>query len=173
MAGHSSELSSTKQSAMQKGVRRPAVNGSLRGAWGAGLALLVALLPKCPFCWASYLSFMGLSAATWAPLHAALLPTLTVLFLVHVFALYKRSRRHENYLPVWCSALGFLGLVVSYQIELSGVRVVALLLILAGSMIDGLRSRASRAAKGDVPAQPLGPSPRCDSNPRPRFFRCL
>lgn len=58
------------------------------------MAVLIAFFPKCPFCWAAYMSmfsFLGLNTIKYQPW---LLPAFIVLFFANIVSLYFNRKRH-------------------------------------------------------------------------------
>ncbi|MBP7555388.1 MAG: MerC domain-containing protein [Chitinophagaceae bacterium] len=69
------------------------------------LALLIAFFPKCPFCWAAYMSLLsgfginGLSYQPW------LLPVFIILMFINITALYFSGKKH-GYKPLILAIAG-------------------------------------------------------------------
>lgn len=58
------------------------------------MAVIIAFFPKCPFCWAAYMSmfsFLGLNTIKYQPW---LLPVFIVLFFANIVSLYLTRKRH-------------------------------------------------------------------------------
>lgn len=58
------------------------------------MAVIIAFFPKCPFCWAAYMSifsFLGLNTIEYQPW---LLPVFIVLFFANLVSLYFTRKRH-------------------------------------------------------------------------------
>lgn len=58
------------------------------------MAVVIAFFPKCPFCWAAYMSifsFLGLNTIKYQPW---LLPVFIVLFFANLLSLYLTRKRH-------------------------------------------------------------------------------
>lgn len=58
------------------------------------MAVIIAFFPKCPFCWAAYMSmfsFLGLNTIAYQPW---LLPVFIVLFFANLVSLYYNRKRH-------------------------------------------------------------------------------
>jgi hypothetical protein len=91
-------------------------------------AILTALMPKCPICWMSLMSVLGLSStikADW------LRPLAIVFLLFPVVALFIRARRFGGYGPfllgsVAATAMYFCKFQLSYDpgVYLSGAALV-------------------------------------------------
>jgi protein SCO1/2 len=92
-------------------------------------ALLLALLPKCPLCLGAYLSAVGVGAAQVQAVarHPLMVPLLIALLLVHLRAVYRRSRQTRT--------------VTALALSLSGTGA-----LLAGAMVWDVRPLALAGA---------------------------
>ena len=133
--------------AVEKTNARPApVAPRAPGRSAAALSLLpsfaLAFLPKCPFCWATYLSGLGLAGLESVARLTWLQPLLIAGILVNVGSAAFRARTTGRMTGVWLTALGALAIIGSRF----GVPVAALgvVLTLVGSMFSAVRSRSSR-----------------------------
>lgn len=71
------------------------------------LSILIAFFPKCPMCWAVYMSMFGSLGLAQLPYMGWLLPVLIGFLAIHLFMIYKKSTR-TNYLPFLLSLAGVL-----------------------------------------------------------------
>lgn len=69
------------------------------------LSVLVAFFPKCPMCWAVYMSMLGSLGLSGLSYPLWLLPLLLVLMLIHLLLLLKKARK-EGYRPFLLSLAG-------------------------------------------------------------------
>lgn len=69
------------------------------------LSVLVAFFPKCPMCWAVYMSMLGSLGLSGLGYPPWLLPLLLVLMLLHLLLLFKKARK-EGYRPFLLSLTG-------------------------------------------------------------------
>lgn len=69
------------------------------------LSLGIAFFPKCPFCWAAYMSMLGSIGLVRLPYLPWMLPVLLVLLAIHL-VLMLRQLRERRYGPFACSILG-------------------------------------------------------------------
>ncbi|RLJ75131.1 MerC domain-containing protein [Pedobacter alluvionis] len=114
-------------------------------------AVVIAFFPKCPFCWAAYMSlfsYFGLSKLSYQPW---LLPLFIGLFFVNLFSMYANGKRH-GYKPLILSLLGGMLIVVNrIFLEVQGLMIVGASLLIVVSlwnslpkrMINSIRSYAS------------------------------
>lgn len=75
------------------------------------MAILIAFFPKCPLCWAAYMSLLGSWGIQTIPYKPWLLPVFCILLLVNIVSLYLTGKKH-HYLPLAFSIAGAL-LVIS------------------------------------------------------------
>ena len=108
------------------------------GIWGSLVGVLIAISPKCPFCWAAYLSMFGLSGLIPLVAYQWITPVLVILFVVHLYAISKRAIRRKHFLPLYLSGLGFACITLGLSIDLAIVRHCGIALILAGSITHAL-----------------------------------
>lgn len=69
------------------------------------LSLGIAFFPKCPFCWAAYMSALGSFGLARVPYLPWMLPVLLGLLAVHLLLLLRQLAR-GRYWPFACSLLG-------------------------------------------------------------------
>ncbi|MFO0757686.1 MAG: SCO family protein [Byssovorax sp.] len=129
----------------------PAASAPPRRGWGrAGLSILpsilVALLPKCPICWAAYMSMFGIAGLGRIPYSPWLAPLLALLMFVNLASLWARARRRTHKLGFWLAAAG------SASILLGGLWLGVALLSLLGVLLTTAGSLLVVAGPGD----PLG-----------------
>ena len=69
------------------------------------ISLGIAFFPKCPLCWAAYMSVLGSIGIVKLPYLPWMLPVLLALLAVHLLLLL-RQLAHKRYWPFVCSVLG-------------------------------------------------------------------
>ena len=69
------------------------------------LSVFIAFFPKCPVCWAAYMSMFGSIGLAQLPYMGWLLPVLSILLVVYLYMLYKKSDTN-GYLPFQLSLVG-------------------------------------------------------------------
>jgi protein SCO1/2 len=129
---------------------------TLQGLLSATPSLLLAFFPKCPLCWAAYLSAIGITSLQTLPNTSCLLSGLIVLMLVNLIILYRRAK--------WRGGMGF------FYISLSGVFVELFLgiylgmhyaiylgtaMIILGSLLNSLPARLGIAQRSPRPHNSL------------------
>lgn len=100
------------------------------------LSVLIAFFPKCPACWAVYMSMFGSLGLAQLPYMGWLLPVLMVFLGIHLFMIYKKSTPN-NYLPFLLSLTGAIIILVgrfSFASE-KWVLISGMLLIISGSLL--------------------------------------
>lgn len=69
------------------------------------LSILIAFFPKCPACWAVYMSMFGSLGLAKLPYMRWLLPVLVVFLGLHLYLLYRKAGE-RGYLPFMVSVAG-------------------------------------------------------------------
>lgn len=69
------------------------------------LSVLIAFFPKCPLCWAVYMSMFGSIGLSQLPYMGWLLPILMGFLGFHLIILYRKGKKN-GYLPFYVSLLG-------------------------------------------------------------------
>lgn len=122
----------------QRPSRKKKISAVLRKYLSFLLALVVAFFPKCPFCWAAYMSAFGVLGADAIPYKPWFLPLSIGLLLVNILAVYWTGKRHQ-YKPLLLTIAGAI-LIIGNRLwwESGYVMVAGLLLLLAGSAWNSL-----------------------------------
>lgn len=100
------------------------------------LSILIAFFPKCPVCWAVYMSMFGSLGLAQLPYMGWLLPVLMVFMMVHLFMIYKKSTA-KNYLPFWLSLTGtFIILIGRFSFaDEKWLLITGMIFIITGSLL--------------------------------------
>ena len=109
--------------------------------FGTLVSLGVAFFPKCPVCWAAYMSVFGAAGLERIPYSPWLQPILVALMLLNLFSVWMRSRATGRMSGFFLVAAGAIAIVVSktgLALERAGVWGVALTLV--GSLLSALSS---------------------------------
>jgi protein SCO1/2 len=103
------------------------------------LFLAVAFFPKCPACWAAYLSALGISGLTAMSLQPWMIPLIFVGMGVNLFLLWCGCRKRNGLIPFQLSATGMLLIILSgIWWHWKGGTVAGLVLVLLGSALNSL-----------------------------------
>jgi mercuric ion transport protein len=100
-------------------------------------SLLIAFFPKCPFCWAIYMSMLGTLGIAKLPYMPWLLPVLLLFLGLHLFIIYKKSKQ-KGYLPLLLSLTGSIVLIAErsfFQSE-QWLLIIGMLMIISGSLLN-------------------------------------
>jgi protein SCO1/2 len=116
--------------------RRPALLGSLP-------AVALAFLPKCPICWATYLSAFGVAGLERMATLSWLQPLLIGAVIANVAGAWLRSRATGRTDGVWLASLGAAAIVGSrFGAPMAALGVG---LTLAGSLLTAVRRTGERS----------------------------
>ena len=101
--------------------------------------ILIAIFPKCPMCWASYMSAFGIAGLNEIPYSPWLVPLFAVGIGINLLVLYRLSKRRNGLFPFWASALGVAVLLIfGFWLEYNLGLYTGLILILTGSILNSL-----------------------------------
>ena len=81
--------------------------------FGTAVALALALFPKCPFCWAAYLSLFGIVGLESIPYSPWLQPVLAILLLSNLTSIWFRGRGTGRMIPFYLVTAGAIAIVAS------------------------------------------------------------
>lgn len=110
---------------------------ALRGLFSAAPALAVAFFPKCPVCWAAYLSMLGVAGLQRIPYSPWLLAVFALLMAVNVWSVFLRSRRRGAMAGFYLCLAGSLAIFVGgLQFEMRAASYLGLAMIVAGSLLS-------------------------------------
>ena len=103
--------------------------------FGTAVALGLALFPKCPFCWAAYLSLFGIAGLQSIPYSPWLQPVLAVLLLSNLTSVWFRARATNRLTPFYLVTAGALTLIASKAFPgFSAIGLIGVFLTLTGSV---------------------------------------
>ena len=106
------------------------------------LSVAIAFFPKCPVCWAAYLSVFGIAGLEQLPYSPWLLPLLASLMLINLGSLRLQQRSPQGPAGFYLAAMGaFLILVCGIGLELPYASAAGIILTVMGSAISVLGSR--------------------------------
>ena len=97
---------------------------------------LLAIAPKCPFCWAAYMGALGsMGISVQIPYQPWLLPLLVGLLAVNLAALFLRARSRGRFGPFYLCLLGGAAIIGGkFLLDSSAAMALGVACILAGSV---------------------------------------
>jgi mercuric ion transport protein len=101
------------------------------------MSILIAFFPKCPLCWAIYMSMFGTIGLAKLPYMSWLLPVLLLFLGIHLFMLFKKSAQ-KGYLPFLVSLAGAMVILSGrsfFPLE-KWLLITGMSLIIAGSLLN-------------------------------------
>jgi protein SCO1/2 len=103
--------------------------------FGTAVALGLALFPKCPFCWAAYLSLFGIAGLESIPYSPWLQPVLAILLLSNLTSIWFRARTTGRMLPFYLVTFGALTIIACKTFSApNAASLFGVLLTLVGSV---------------------------------------
>lgn len=105
------------------------------------LSVLVAFFPKCPMCWAVYMSMLGSFGLAKIPFMGWLLPVFVAFLILHLWMLLKRVSE-KGYGPFLFSLIGFSILLFGRLafLNLEWISIVGMAFIVVGSFWNSFSS---------------------------------
>jgi mercuric ion transport protein len=101
------------------------------------MSILIAFFPKCPFCWAIYMSMFGSLGLARLPYMPWLLPVLFVFLAVHLFMLFRKAPQ-KGYMPFALSLGGALVILTgrTFFPFQEWLLISGMILIISGSLLN-------------------------------------
>jgi protein SCO1/2 len=100
-------------------------------------ALAVAFFPKCPVCWAAYLSMLGLAGLQKIPYSPWLAAVFALLMAVNGWSVFKRSRQSGAMAGFYLSLAGSLAVLVGgLQFGVASASYAGVAMVVAGSLLS-------------------------------------
>ncbi len=113
--------------------------------FSTAVALGLALFPKCPFCWAAYLSLFGIAGVETIPYSPWLQPVLAILLLSNLASIWFRARSTGRMLPFYLVTAGALTIIASKTFSGPSVAsFLGVLLTLVGSLLSSFKPNLHR-----------------------------
>jgi hypothetical protein len=111
------------------------IKASAKTASSMLLSVLIAFFPKCPFCWAAYMSMFGSFGLAKVPYMSWLFPVLLAFLALHLFFLFKKVPQ-KGYGPFLISVFGGLIILAGRKFfpHEDGVLFLGMVSILGGSL---------------------------------------
>ncbi len=128
---------------------QPRDNQQTRAAFASpifatAVAVGLALFPKCPLCWAAYLSLFGIAGLESIPYSPWLQPVLAIMLLLNITSVWFRGRSTGRMMPFYLVTAGALAIILAKVFN--GPTVAAMfgiILTLSGSVWSTFTRRAS------------------------------
>jgi len=101
------------------------------------MSILIAFFPKCPFCWAIYMSMFGSIGLARLPYMPWLFPVLMAFLAFHLLMLWRKTPQ-KGYLPFLISLAG-ASVIVSGKVFFPSAQwlsVTGMILIISGSLLN-------------------------------------
>ncbi|MGI9244776.1 MAG: hypothetical protein ACR2RV_28490 [Verrucomicrobiales bacterium] len=136
------------------GIRKHAASGR-RGLAAVAPAFLIAIAPKCPLCWAAYMSaFASLGISIEIPYQPWLLPLLTGLLAVNLIAMFLRARSRNRFGPFSLCLLGGAAITIGkFGIDSGAAIALGLACLIAGSLWSAALGRRHQRSPDLAPLQ--------------------
>jgi len=111
---------------------------------GAFASVGVAFFPKCPVCWAAYLSLLGIAGIERVPYSPWLQPLLAAVMLANLAFVWLRGRKTERMAGFYLTVAGAITILLSnLRLEWQSGAVIGVGLTIVGSLVSVLASSGS------------------------------
>lgn len=128
--------------------RREDINATRKIAtplFGTFAALGLALFPKCPLCWAGYMSLFGIAGLEGIPYSPWLQPLLAVVIAINLASVWLRARATGRMMGFMLVSAGALTIVLSKVSGMQKAAIGGVLLTLVGSFVSTFATRNHEA----------------------------
>ena len=120
--------------------------------FGALATISVAFFPKCPFCWAAYMSLFGIAGLERIPYSPWLYAVLVAVMLINLASVWLRSRSTGLMFGFYLASAGVLAIMVSkIVVGWEGIAVMGVALTFAGSLLSVLSDGTRRLVTWTFP----------------------
>jgi hypothetical protein len=126
---------------------KPRWIGALRHHLSFLMAVFIAFFPKCPFCWAAYMSLLTALGLKTIPYQPWLLPLFIVLLFLNLVSLFFSRKRHGNG-PLLISLTGALLITLNrLYVESISLLIIGACLLVIASLWNSLSPRMLRSLR--------------------------
>lgn len=109
-------------------------------------SILVAFFPKCPICWAGYMSMLGIAGLEQIPYSPWLQPVFVVVMLINLASAWLRGRSTGRMIGFYLVSAGALAIVVfKTALGWESMAFYGIALTLAGSLLSAFGAQRFRA----------------------------
>lgn len=115
-------------------------------------ALGLALFPKCPLCWAGYMSFFGIAGLEGIPYSPWLQPVLAILIAINLASVWLRARATGRMTGFLLVGAGALVIALSKATAFDKAAIGGVLLTMAGSFVSTFSTRGKGRSINTQPA---------------------
>ncbi|MCX6319181.1 MAG: SCO family protein [Bacteroidetes bacterium] len=142
-------VAAAMETAAMQPVKRPSLVKRTVSAMGLALVsmlnalvpIVVAFFPKCPICWAVYMSAFGIGGLQSLPYSPWLKPVFIALMVINLVVLYIRGKRRKMYLPLYLSIAGSALVLLRMQYDQPLFTYVGMALLLVSSLLNSFDFR--------------------------------
>ncbi len=115
------------------------ISNVFRNIWSVIPAIAVAFFPKCPVCWAAYLSMFGIAGLNSIPYSPWLLPVFYGIMGINLIILFSYAKRRNGYLPFYVSLTGAVFLLgLGLTMKIGYCLYIGIILVFLGSVLNSL-----------------------------------
>ena len=123
----------------------PARRKTASTMFGTLASIGLAFFPKCPICWAGYLSMFGIAGLERIPYYPWLQPALVAVMLINLASVWLRGRATGRMTGFYLVSAGALAIVISKVAPgWENAAIWGVALTLAGSLLSALNSKGGR-----------------------------
>lgn len=126
-----------------QGSERPFTMRSVSKSIGSVIVpVFITLLPKCPFCFAAYLSLFGIAGMQLMPYVKFIPPLLFLAMSINIYALYKMGIKRNSFLPLYLCVIGSAIVVAfGYYNPIKFGLIFGLVLLFLSAILNSLPNR--------------------------------
>ena len=111
------------------------------------VSIVAAFFPKCPVCWAGYLSMFGIAGLEQIPYVPWMRPVLIAVMLINLASVWLRGRSTGRMIGFYLVSAGaFVIVFLKMWLGWENAAVLGVALTLAGSLLSALNARNDRPA---------------------------
>ena len=137
-----------------KRTARPAGRKKVLPMFGTLASLAVAFFPKCPVCWAAYLSVFGIASLNQIPYSPWLQTVLVAVILINLVSVFLRGRLTGRMSGFYLVSAGALAIAVSKMgLGWENAAVWGVALTLVGSLLSALSAKNGQSLLNELIGQ--------------------